>query len=231
MIADRVVRTLDIEIPGDEGLRLMGITSRKRAPRESVMRCYREELSEAHSIIEPQAVYATCPAGLPGSRAIPAGVPHALAVCTIGRQLEARTRWLIGQGDTARAMILDAIGSAAVEEVADRINGELCDRHVAEGRHPGLRRSPGYGKWLVSEQPLIFDLLQPAETGVELNASHVMSPTKSISFALPLQGGESVRGPRGRCARCGMKNCEYRIATRRKTSTETSLDQASGRSG
>jgi len=212
MITDRVVRTLEIEIPGDEGLRLMGITRRKRPPRESVMRCYREELAEAHRLIEPRAVYATCPGGLPGSEAIPAGVPHALAVCTIGTRLEERTRWLIDQGESARAMILDAIGSAAVEEVADRVNGELCDRYVTEGQHPGLRSSPGYGRWSVSEQPLIFDLLQPAETGVELNASHVMSPTKSISFALPLQGGELVRGPRGRCARCGMKNCEYRVS-------------------
>ena len=218
MITDRVVRTLEIEIPGREGLRLMGITSRKREPRESVMRCYREELAEAHRIIEPRAVYATCPEGLPGSAAIPAGVPHALAVCTIGTRLGERTRSLIDQGESARAVILDAIGSAAVEEVADRVNGELCDRYVAEGQHPGLRSSPGYGRWPVAEQPLIFDLLRPAETGVELNASHVMSPTKSISFALPLQGGELVHGPRGRCARCGMKDCEYRVVSRSQRS-------------
>ena len=221
MITDRVVRTLEIEIPGHEGLRRMGITSRKRPPRESVMRCYDEELAEAHRIIEPRAVYATCPAGLPGSQAIPADVPHALAVCTIGKQLEERTRRLIDRGDSARAMLLDAIGSAAVEEVADRVNGELCDRYVAEGQFPGLRSSPGYGRWLVSEQPLIFDLLQPAEAGVELNASHVMNPAKSISFALPLQGGELVRGPRGRCARCGMKDCEYRVIPRGKRSGES----------
>jgi len=218
LITDRVVRTIEIEIPGREGLRLLGITPRRREPRESVMRCYHEELVEAHRIIEPRAVYATCPAGLPGSQAIPAGVPHALAVCTIGRRLEERTRCLIDQGKSARAMILDAIGSAAVEEVANRVNGELCDRHVTEGQHPGLRSSPGYGKWVVSEQPLIFDLLQPTETGVELNSSHVMSPTKSISFALPLQGGELVRGPRGRCARCGMKSCEYRVMPQNKRS-------------
>jgi len=221
MITDRVARTFEIEIPGHEGLRLMGITPRKRPPRESVMRCYREELAEAHRIIEPRAVYATCPGGLPGSQAIPARAPHALAVCTIGKQLEKRTRWLIDQGDSARAMILDAIGSAAVEEVADRVNGELCDRYVAEGQLPGLRSSPGYGKWLVSEQPLIFDLLQPAETGVALNASHVMTPTKSISFALPLQGGDLVRGPRGRCARCGMKSCAYRVIPRGERSGES----------
>ena len=211
MIGDRVARKLDIEIPAGEGLRLMGITSRKRAPRESVMRCFDEELAQAHRIIEARAVYATCPGGLPGSRAIPAGVPHALAVCTIGTQLEERTRRLIEGGDTARAMILDAIGSAAVEEVADRVNGELCDRGLAEGRHPGLRRSPGYGTWSLSEQRLIFELLRPVETGVDLNESCGMSPTKSISFALPLEGGERVGGPRGRCARCGMKNCEYRV--------------------
>jgi len=220
VITSRVARTFEIEIPGQEGLRLMGITDRKRPPRESVMRCYREELAEAHRIVEPRAVYAICAAGLPGSEAIPAGVPHALAVCTIGKQLERRSRRLIERGESARAMILDAIGSAAAEEVADRVNGELCDRYVAEGQQPGLRASPGYGRWPVSEQPLIFDLLRPAETGVELNASHVMTPTKSISFALPLQGGELVRGPKGRCARCGMKDCEYRVSPRTRRSGE-----------
>jgi len=212
MITDRVVSRLEIEIPAREGLRLMGVTPRKRAPRASVMRCFEEEMAAAQSLIEPRAVHATCAEGLPGSQSVPAGVPHALAVCTIGTRLEERARRLIEEGDAARAMILDAIGSAAVEEVADRVNGELCDRHLAAGRQPGLRRSPGYGKWPVSEQPLIFAVLQPLETGVELNDSCVMTPGKSISFVMPLDGGEHVRGPRGRCARCGMRDCEYRVA-------------------
>lgn len=211
MITDRVARELEIEIPVQEGLRLMGVTPRKRAPRQSVMRCYNEELAQAHRIIEARAVYATCSDGLPGSQSIPVGVPHALAVCTIGMRLEERARRLVAKGDSARAMMLDAIGSAAVEEVADRVNGELCARYLAQGRHPGLRRSPGYGQWSLGEQRLVFELLQPVETGVDLNDSCAMTPTKSISFALPLEGGEQVRGPRGRCARCGMKDCEYRV--------------------
>ncbi len=188
------------------------------------MRIFHEELATAGRIIDVRAVHGTCADGLPGSEVIPAGVPHALAICTIGKQLEERVQELIAQGDSARGMILDAIGSAAVEEVANRLNGELCDKGLAEGRKTGLRSSPGYGKWAVTEQPLIFDLLRPEDVGVALNASCVMDPAKSISFARPREGGENARGPRGRCARCGMGQCEYRVIPPRKRSKEESSE-------
>jgi len=210
MIVDRRWLSLEIEIPPAEGLRLLGIKHGGRTPRSSVMSCYQEELELAGTLIAPRAVVASCLAGLPDSKTIPEDVPHALVVCTIGAELEQRVQRLNDLGDSARAMILDAIGSAAVEELADRLNLELCERALAEDRFPGPRRSPGYGGWALSEQRLIFELLRPSETGILLNESCMMTPSKSISFAMPLEGGEQVRSPRGRCARCGMQDCEYR---------------------
>ena len=192
----------------------MGITPRKRAPRASIMRCFEEELATAHDIIEPRVVHATVPAGLPGSASITADVPHALAVCTIGGALEARAKHFMKAGDATRAMIIDAIGSAAVEEVADNLNREFCERCISAGDLPGPRISPGYGSWALAEQELIFEALLPVESGVVLNASYTMIPSKSVSFAMPLAGGKALskaRAQQGRCAHCNMSGCEYRV--------------------
>ena len=108
----------------------------------------------------------------------------------------------------ARAMLLDAIGSAAVEEVADRSNRRICEEALCAGLDPGPRVSPGYGAWDLEDQDWIFREIAPAEIGVTLSENWMMTPRKSISYAVPLSGG-SVR-PRRRCVHCGLADCAYR---------------------
>lgn len=212
MTAGRTVETIDVEIPRDQVFRLLGMHRKAREPRASVLRAYEEESAAARELIAARSVSIPLATPLPGSEYGENDVPVAAGVCTIGSDLEDRIRALSTSGQTARAMILDAIGSAAVEEVVDRINGTICEAALAEGRQPGPRRSPGYGGWDLTEQALLFDLLDPSEIGVTLTDTFMMIPRKSVSFVVPLDGGVPGLRGRSRCARCGLLDCTFRGA-------------------
>ncbi len=207
---ERRVARPRIEIPREQAIRYLGMHRGNREPKEAVMRLVEEEFAQATALIEPRAVTRCFPDGIAGSDFFPGDVPVALVVCTIGGALEARVHELMAAKDAGRAMILDAIGSAAAEEVADHCNLSLCETALAAGRRPDRRSSPGYGKWKLVEQRWIFDLLEPAEIGVTLSERCMMTPRKSVSFGMPLEGGDDSGRSRRRCIRCGMVNCEYR---------------------
>lgn len=211
-MGSRRVEALEIRIPKAQVFRLLGMHRKARDPRPSVTRAYEEEVVNAAQLVVAKSVTISFPTGLPGSQYGDPDIPVTAAVCTIGRGLEERVAELSNSGQAARAMILDAIGSAAVEEVVDRVNGEICDRALGGGGHPGPRRSPGYGGWDLSEQTLLFDALDPAEIGVALTESSMMIPRKSVSFVVPLEGGVAGLQGVGRCARCGLLDCAFRGA-------------------
>lgn len=210
MITDREIYHPAIEIPAVEALRYLGMARKAREPRESIRLMFEEELRAAKRLIEPVGVLARCPQGLPGSAVYGPDSPIALGVCTIGSALDRRVTQLFAEGDGARGVILDAIGSAAVEEVAERLDAIVCELASGEGLYAGVRRSPGYGKWDITEQRLIFGALQPVESGVELNESCMMSPQKSVSFAVALDADAARRHRRSRCEQCDLETCAYR---------------------
>jgi cobalamin-dependent methionine synthase-like protein len=212
MTEARRMEALEVRIPKAQVFRLLGMHRKKRDPRPSVTRAYEEEAAIAARLVAARAVTMPFPTGLPGSRFGDPDIPVTAAVCTIGPGLEERVAELSSSGRAAKAMILDAIGSAAVEEVVDRLNGEICERALGRGGQPGPRRSPGYGGWKLSEQALLFDALEPADIGVELTQSFMMIPRKSVSFVVPLEGGVAGLQGVGRCARCGLLDCAFRGA-------------------
>jgi len=207
---ERTIETFDIEIPRIFAYRLLGMKKSGRPPRESVIELFEDEYARAHELVDAKAVMRMSHAGLPGSTHIDAVMPVVVVVCTIGPALEARVAELTDRDETARAIILDSIGSAAAEEVADRSNQIICSMATPTDFAPDTRRSPGYGTWNIREQTAIFEYLEPDDIGVTLTDTCMMIPRKSVSYAVPLEGGKAGEGKGHRCENCNMKHCPYR---------------------
>ncbi|MBA7622623.1 hypothetical protein ES703_30001 [subsurface metagenome] len=134
----------------------------------------------------------------------------AVAVATIGSALEEGVDELFAQRDFARAMMLDSIGSAAVESIANDVNYAICQRAAALGLNRSPRSSPGYGKWNLTDQRFLLGATHAYRIGTRLNEQYMMIPRKSVSFAIGI--GSIMVGAEDAtpCRRCGREGCEYR---------------------
>lgn len=160
-----------------------------------------------------------------------------IGLVTIGDDVERRASELIRAGAATEALLMDAAGSAAVEEAADRLGSLIVDgtgsglesRPHADGdgvelRDPipsdagpapaaiSCRVSPGYGKWPLAAQRALLRLLPHRELGVELLPTMLMVPRKSVSFAMWLGADARPLAGLSGCARCELENCRYRRA-------------------
>ena len=134
----------------------------------------------------------------------------AFAVVTIGDKLPNETSKLMKEGKLVDGVILDAIGSAAAETVANLINDEINNVVTELKLQYSERFSPGYCQWDVKDQQIIFNRL-PAETiGVALTPAFLMTPIKSISFAVNV--GKEILASRweNRCKFCEIGDCSYK---------------------
>lgn len=87
----------------------------------------------------------------------------------------------------AKASFLNAIGAAAVENVCDQLNEELCRIAAKEGKSLRPRYSAGYGDFSLENQRGIFDLLSPAKhIGLTLKDNLIMVPEKSVTAVIGL---------------------------------------------
>ena len=147
----------------------------------------------------------------------PKGEAFALYVATLGTPLAERIRELFANNDLGRGWMLDAVASSG----ADRLSDLLAARFESElnGRgHPMSRvlpYSPGYCGWTVSGQRKLFARLRPAEVGVTLNDSCLMTPIKSVSGVLVAGPGEihRFRPDFAFCDDCRTRACGARMAS------------------
>lgn len=132
----------------------------------------------------------------------------ALLICTLGFGFEAelRTRQARSMAD---ALILDACGSAFVEEGCDD-----AEREIAAAISPGFltdRFSPGYGDLPLSLQEDISCALNAEKLlGVHLNESMLFYPCKTVSAIIGIADMAQPARIRG-CDSCSMREiCSIR---------------------
>jgi cobalamin-dependent methionine synthase I len=129
-------------------------------------------------------------------------------VGTIGTAVENEIGRLLGKQRLAKAYILDAMASVAVENMVDRFQDLMESRFRAEDSTVTLRFSPGYCDWPVTQQKKLFNLFDPEELEVELLDSCLMKPRKSISGVFGVTPQDSVSyNP---CRDCPTPNCDSR---------------------
>ena len=128
--------------------------------------------------------------------------------CTLGPRFDTMLRTEQAR-DMARAVILDACGSAWVEAGCDEAEKELASR--LPGQYLTDRFSPGYGDLPLCIQPEVCAALDAGRrVGIHVSDSFLMNPMKSVTAVIGISDHPQMARIRG-CAYCAMAaSCRLR---------------------
>lgn len=119
----------------------------------------------------------------------------AVFLATIGSGLGEEMSKLMKKGDTLGVLILDAIGSEAVEQTCCNLEGVVRERARGNGYRATARYSPGYCDWDISQQRILFRALGSTSIGVSLTESCYMLPLKSVSGIIGIGKFDTSKPP------------------------------------
>lgn len=140
----------------------------------------------------------------------------AIFLVTIGKYLE-ETAWKLARdGLILQATVLDAIGSDAVEKVADRVQDRIRDLAGDQGLVTSRRFSPGYCDWEVGQQRMLFHALTGNTVGVRLTGECLMVPQKSISGIIGIAAQNGNVENYNPCRTCNKQDCPGRRQSKRQ---------------
>lgn len=108
----------------------------------------------------------------------------------------------------SRALVIDAIGSAAVEGFCDL----LCQKLSSDTKlNLRPRFSPGYGDLDIKTQDEVLSVCDATrKIGVTLNSRYMMIPTKSVSAIVGVSKETNQCSSKSGCETCESQNCPYR---------------------
>jgi hypothetical protein len=135
-------------------------------------------------------------------------VEVALFAATAGSGPESLARELMGRGLYLEGYIVDLIGTAMVESMADQIHRKIEVKAATLEMKVTNRYSPGYCSWNVDEQQKLFLLVPAQPCGITLTETSLMTPIKSVSGIIGI--GPDVTFSENICEVCPMKNCTFR---------------------
>lgn len=206
-----MVVELPVAIRQEEVRRLLGYPARRGAM-ASIESRLRGALTDARRLVRARGLFQRLAAEDAPSVGLEPIAAESLVIglVTIGEELETRVGELLAAGAITEALLLDAAGSAAAEEAADRLGAVVCGDDPEAAGHVSCRISPGYGRWPIASQRLLFDVLPHGEAGVELLPSMLMVPRKSISFAMWLGADARPLAGLSGCVTCELERCRYR---------------------
>jgi hypothetical protein len=133
-------------------------------------------------------------------------------VTTIGEEIDFEINRMMRWGHLSEAFIMDALGSVAVESIAEQFHQRMEREYSENDKAVTLRFSPGYCDWPIEEQRKLFELFDPNTAGIELNDSCLMTPRKSISavFGVYPVNGDHAPSPYNPCIDCSKIDCSAR---------------------
>jgi Vitamin B12 dependent methionine synthase, activation domain len=226
--ATLVLLDLPVRIDRDEVLRYQGYKKGIDLPTAEVQALLEQAVKLGESLMAARLVYRAVPVTGQGPDWIEAGgerltIPAigrlwgrlervGAGICTVGPPVETRVRSLFDAREFPLAVMLDSVGSAAVESVAEYANDLLCQRALESGLRVTNRISPGYAGWDTAEQRALFRLCPGEPIEVALNEACVMTPAKTISFLVGVGPEALVDHYFTQCRRCWMAGCAYRRA-------------------
>jgi hypothetical protein len=136
----------------------------------------------------------------------------AILICTIGPRLEKQATAYNKSGEALRGMLLDGIGSAAIDMLAPEACRLIASDVSLSGQQTSSPISPGWPSLPITEQWNLFALVNTQEIGVGLTSSGIMIPRKSVSMVIGIGPQMATWTQSDVCARCSLrKTCPYRI--------------------
>ncbi len=115
------------------------------------------------------------------------------------------------------AVAINAAGTSYIESYCDYV----CDiiKEQTKGYFPTSRFSPGYAELSIKCQKEIFSYLDATKnTGIHLNESFMMMPSKSVCAIIGLgkRKEENERKCDNKCLSCDNYSCDFRKGTNEK---------------
>jgi len=136
----------------------------------------------------------------------------AAIVCTIGSKLENEVTDYFDSNKPLRGLLLDGIGSAAVDSLTQEVCKLMAHEASSRGYQASSPLNPGMAGFPISEQWRLFQLVPAQEIGVSLTSSGVMVPRKSASMVIGIGPQMTTWTQAEVCARCNLKKtCPYRM--------------------
>lgn len=189
---------LKIEISRRNALHLLGFRKKSAVPPPELESQVERELAVGRELLRFRGVYRKFSAKAEGGRIVLENgytieserfcqwiegcrLVYLFAV-TAGRLFTERTAELLNQEQVSRALIADAVGSAAAESCAEAANRYLAG--LESPRRLTKRYSPGYGDWDVADNRSFLDCIKAEEIGITVNSGGLMQPEKSVSAAI-----------------------------------------------
>lgn len=129
-----------------------------------------------------------------------------LFAATLGSDAD-RTIARYSSSEPSRAVMLQAVATAAIESVCDSfLNGFA----KSNGLVLRTRFSPGYGDLPLEAQAAFFKLSDPKRIGLYLTDSLMLTPTKSVTAFVGIQQGQACNGTtKNKCDGCTLL-CSFR---------------------
>jgi hypothetical protein len=106
---------------------------------------------------------------------------------TISAALESKRDEFFKKKETFNALILDAAGSVAAEEVVMLANAQIKAYEEEKGNAVTKRYSPGYADWKLEDNKQFLDWIGAEHIGIKLNKFCQMRPEKSISALIGVE--------------------------------------------
>jgi len=136
----------------------------------------------------------------------------AFGLVTVGNAIEQEAERLREAGTLLDSMILDALGSATVSELCERVAYRVFDWAEERGLNASRAFEPGSGAscWPLENQRLIFANLRAEQIGVELTSHLLMRPRKTLSFVMGIGTEIEQASTPFSCQGCRRIDCPYR---------------------
>lgn len=123
------------------------------------------------------------------SRLLSNSMDVVLMAATVGQNIVDRVMDEIKNKDAALGVILDAVASETADAALDWMVDFINKMIRREGKKlTGMRYSPGYGDLPLSNQRLIFDVLNLERLGISITERYMLVPEKSVIAIAGVEG-------------------------------------------